>query len=362
MGISLRARAAYSVLGPLLVLAVCCTLVWVTPPAHAVALPGGKANYVVTLGSLEGASLDNWMRLGTYEFRSTGKVHARTWLWWQRAGHPVARESTDTVPDASCSTTNAGAGGPLARRCAVLTAGGFQAGPQESRTGDFSLRTETVGGVARQVVKITWNIGQVWNEEWYVDAHPDGTLVKLERRYNTLATHGYGYGSTASLTERRAMSTVQAFPGRLRQDYVNWAHRRLAQGSGPFTHSSFRTCRDTTWCLTYVQPSSAAACRRSGGCPTYGGDGQGNGDTSIQYYLTAVSSQDRRDSLWHWCTCLGREQNRLCYTGNSHVKPMLQVIDDNGRFRGWVGVEASFSVRADRSEDMLGVFRLADFR
>ncbi|MFI6104263.1 hypothetical protein [Streptomyces sp. NPDC051310] len=36
------------------------------------------------------------------------------------------------------------------------------------------------------------------------------------------------------------------------------------------------------------------------------------------------------------------KRSEKCCTGNSHVKPMLQVIDDSGTFRGGVGVEASF--------------------
>jgi hypothetical protein len=40
---------------------------------------------------------------------------------------------------------------------------------------------------------------------------------------------------------------------------------------------------------------------------------------------------------------------------------MLQVLDDSGAFRGWVGVEASFSTAGKRDDDMLGVFRMTDW-
>ncbi|MFJ7042975.1 hypothetical protein ACIQVC_06155 [Streptomyces sp. NPDC101112] len=40
---------------------------------------------------------------------------------------------------------------------------------------------------------------------------------------------------------------------------------------------------------------------------------------------------------------------------------MLQVIDDSRTFRGWVGVEASFSPAGKRDDDMLGVFRMTDW-
>jgi hypothetical protein len=44
------------------------------------------------------------------------------------------------------------------------------------------------------------------------------------------------------------------------------------------------------------------------------------------------------------------------------VKPILQVIDDSGTFRGWVGVEASFWPNGGpnpRASDLLSVGELA---
>lgn len=78
-----------------------------------------------------------------------------------------------------------------------------------------------------------------------------------------------------------------------------------------------------------------------------------------------VSNTDRRDTHWHWCSCLSINsayKEEFCYKGNSHVKPMLQILDDNGQFRGWVGVEASFSPENKRNDDMISAFRVADFR
>lgn len=46
-----------------------------------------------------------------------------------------------------------------------------------------------------------------------------------------------------------------------------------------------------------------------------------------------------RNSIWLWCGCLAVGRDETCYTGNSHIRPLLQVIDDGGDFRGWVGVE-----------------------
>lgn len=323
-------------------------------PAQAAALPGGKANFVMTQGYLVASSRANWVRLGNYQFFTDGTVRARTYLWWQR--YPEARIGTGTTPDSSCSTT-AGSSGSLVRTCEVLTAGGFRSSPEETRTGTFTY--------SDGVVRIHWQISQTWNEEWYVTLSADGKLAKLDYKYNTLAKYGYGYGSNAALTTRRAMSTVQAFPGTLKMDHVGWANGQLGTVTGQtFGHSSFRQCTAVTWCLTYHQPSSARACQASGGCPNYGGGTTAN-DSSIEYYLVMVSNGDRRDTLWHWCRCLAKERGQFCYTGNSHVKPLYQVIDDNGGFHGWVGAEASFynSSSSDaRTHDQLAVFRIVDFR
>lgn len=220
----------------------------------------------------------------------------------------------------------------------MLTAGGFTGAPDENRTGTY-----TVSG---NVVSIRWKIAQTWTEQWFVRPSSDGTLARLDLKHSTLATHGYGYGSNAALGTRRAMSSVKAFSGTLRQDLTSWAGGKIVNSSGQrFGHSAFRACASTTWCLTYLQPSSSGACQKSGGCPKYGGGTKAN-VSSIQYYLTKVSSSDRRDTLWHWCTCLAMERGQFCYTGNSHVKPLMQIIDDRGAFRGWVGAEASFSTGA----------------
>ncbi|SDL38932.1 hypothetical protein [Nonomuraea jiangxiensis] len=321
-----------------------------TAAVSAAALPGGKSTYVISQGHLKAASQQNWVRLGTYRFATGGTVTSSLFLWWQR--HPQARQRTGTKPDSSCTTT-AGGKQTRPRACEILTAGGFTGAPDESRTGTYTL--------AGNVLTIRWNIAQAWTEQWYVEPSPDGKLARLDLKQSTLATHGYGYGSNAAVSTRRAMSSVKAFPGSLRQDLTSWANGKIVNAADdPFGLSAFRACTGTTSCLTYLQPSSNGACQKAGGCPNYGGGTSAN-VSSIQYYLTMISKTDRRDTLWHWCTCLAMERDEFCYTGNSHVKPLMQIIDDSGAFRGWVGAEASFST-GSRATDMLAVLRISDFR
>ncbi|MEV6237341.1 hypothetical protein [Lentzea sp. NPDC051838] len=335
-----------------LVLAVLCLFAFLPATAAAADLPGGKANFVVTLGSFK-AGQDNWVRLGDYQFAG-GRVTARTYLW--RQGKPAFRVGTGTKPDRSCSTPTAAPGQSLVRECEVQTTDGFTSDPTERRTGDYRIENG--------LLKITWtDVGQAWSEQWALTPSPDGKLVRLDLRFNTLATAGYAYGSNTPLTTRRQMASVQAFPGTLQLDLRGWernAPREL--DADPYEIGKFKTCATTSWCLTYLLPAAKSACRE--GCV------KGNTDLSIQNYVVRVSNNDRRDTHWQWCSCLTKDENgneQTCYTRNSHVRPMLQILDDDAQFRGWVGVEASFNPVVKpgvnpRDSDMLWTFRVTDFR
>jgi hypothetical protein len=340
--------------------AVAATAATVAPARAADELPGGKANYVVSLGHLkDGSTHDNWVRLGTYAFdAASGTVSAHMYVWSQAA--PKPRVGTGTVPDSSCTTTDPRSTSRVLD-CEVKTVEGFTTTPNETRTGVYTLQTDTVDGVSTPTVWISWNHSTAWTEKWAIET---GTgLSRLSFLHNTKATLGYGYGSNASLGTRRALSSVQAHDATMRLDGRSWSKDALTVSGGVFQNQAFTTCRTTTWCLTHLQPTSARACQKDSGCPNHGGGTTAN-ISSIQYYIQKLSNTDRRDTLWHWCTCLAMERGEKCYTGNSHVKPMLQVIDDSGAFRGWVGVEASFWPNGGtnpRASDMLSVFRLTDW-
>jgi hypothetical protein len=80
--------------------------------------------------------------------------------------------------------------------------------------------------------------------------------------------------------------------------------------------------------------------------------GDSPSEATINYYLAQFAG-DRRNAYEHWFRCLGYrpETGQLCYKLNSHVKPLLQVIDDAGRFRGWVGAETSYYTKHDGQSD-----------
>lgn len=327
---------------PLAAVIVAAGLITTTAAAQETVLPADKSNYVVSFGSLSDSG-GNWVRLGTYEFGTDGRVSSSTWAWSQ--AKPAKRVGTGTIPDGDCSGTDS-----TVRECEIRTVDGFRSAAPEARGGDYTLHTASDG---REFVNIQWDASSWRSEEWYVELAPDRTYSRLTFKYSPKFTHGYGYGSNRSLTERRPMSTVAGHEAPLRMTYSRAAHGDVTPVDGDWDMSRYGHCTGTTWCLTYKIPEASTACR----CAAPHDD-----DRSIQNYVQQLSSHDRRDTFWHWCTCLAKDSP--CYKGNSHVYPLLQVIDDNGGWRGWVGVEAAFYPYDDpdaRSKDMLSVFRVAEW-
>nr|SBP00030.1 hypothetical protein BN4615_P9546 [Nonomuraea gerenzanensis] len=177
----------------------------------------------------------------------------------------------------------------------------------------------------RQYVNIAWDQTAWRTEEWRVETAPDGTYARLTFKYGRTFTHGYG--SNAGLTVRRPMEAVLGHDAPLTMTY-----HRGTKGSIAYV--------GRTWNM-----------------------GQYLKDQSLQNSIQQVTSKDSRDTHWHCCSCLAKDSQ--CYKGNSHVYPLLQIIDDKARWRGWVGVEASFHPydgQADpRRHDMLSVFRVTEW-
>lgn len=337
-------------------------------------LPGGRGNYVVAMSSFTQGSYTNWMRLGTYEFRPNGTVTARMWVWLQT--RPTARVSSGVTPMGNCVTTSK-TSYANARYCTILTAGGFTGAPNEVRTGTFKL-----SGTSPQTVSISWNNGnRPWNETHTVVINPNATqpMAQLRLNYSTAIARDaaapggfrggfFAYGSVRPLTERRHMTSVYAYQPRttrgLVHDYLTMGGRNVAKKwlSAPFGHKSFKPCDGNARCLTklaVIQDTDDVGICGKPSCAS-------GKDRRLLTYWAQLGTADRRDTYWHWCTCLADARKEFCYTGNSHVKPMLQILDDNGHFAGYVGVEASFGNPSNRGNprdsDMLALFRFAEFR
>jgi hypothetical protein len=304
-------------------------------------VPGGREHFVVAAASLTATSVTNWVRLGTYEFDGAkGTVANANHTWSQSA--PVQRVASGITPAGGCSGTAS-----TVHSCDILIPDGYAQAPNEVRSGSFALGSDAKG----PFVKIHWNAVPHYDETWsIVDAADHKAVSLVLRDGGGVVSDGWGGGSHRLLTERRAMSSVQASTIS-HYDFVGWAHGAVSTATNkPWTMPFYGVCGATSWVMTGYQPSSATSCQAGCVAPY-------DKDTSIEYYISRIGTADRRDTLWHWCSCLAKGQT--CYGGNSHVKPMLQILDDDGSFRGWVGVEASFqSGTPNTNGDMLSVWRV----
>lgn len=313
----------------LILLAAAALLVSLLPASYASAasLPLGKERFEFSVGGLLASSTTNWVRLGMYDFASDGTVSETHWHWSQ----------SDRVTRAGTGFT---ASGCPTRDCQVMTAGGYQStSAEKTMSGTYSVSDNTL--------RVTWSSGQ-W-EEWTLSSMADGALAKatfVDSNYG--ANYGFGYGSNAAWSDRVPASTIAA-TDQTKFVHTYWIWKTTDDPSAPFIdHGDGSPFWVTSWsvcdggqCLGHVISSS---------------------DT--QYYVAPARAPTghRRDTLWSWRTANADNRGEYCYTGNSHVKPMVQIVDDNGGFHGWVGVEASLNQSAPSQgvyADDIGVFQIA---
>jgi hypothetical protein len=288
----------------------------VTPAAQAVAYPGGKRIYAVTIGGLPGDGATTYpvvpfTRLAMYYFNGDGTVTEAFWAWnWSGA-----------YPDAQTGLTSNGAG---CDGCAVRTSALFKTGnatyPKELRG------TYTNDGTN---VTITWSGGS--QETWRVSAPATGLGAMTLTGSNYHANVGQAYGSnvSSSTSVPIASAPLHRYAGRARMvartnDGAGYVGVDVASG---FDLTGWTRCNAN--CLSTALPASDQACTAC----------KPGEERVIRYYL--ASEGGRKNYIEHFCTCLLQGGDNPCYAGGSHLKPQLQVIDDAGVLRGWVGVEAS---------------------
>ncbi|WP_436520931.1 hypothetical protein [Actinoplanes sp. HUAS TT8] len=273
-------------------------------PANAAAMPGGRHIYTVALGHTANDGTA-WVRLAMYYFNTDSTVSESYWFW--SSSQLVG--ATGTGITTQCSTHN----------CEVRTAPGFQPGvAAKVLTGTYAITDDQT--------TITWSGGTT--ETWKV-TEPSTTIARIDLVSTSYgATGGYGYGSNASNNAFVNVGSIpkQAYPG----TYTGWTRHptdavgTVDSGTSTIAFNQFQAC--TTNCATMLS-APTTACKSCS-----------NGNASpIRYYL---AGSGRRNFYEHWCVCL---TSATCYTGGSHRKPTLQVLDDNGAFHGWVGVETSNS-------------------
>jgi hypothetical protein len=333
------------------------TVVLPAPATSAVTeLPGGKANWVVSVGGLNTAAANNfanWTRLGWYIFSTDGTVRTNWWSWNQR-DEPMR---VDSGVVASC-------GGDVPT-CAVQTMSSFLSAP----SGAFEGTYRTSAGK----LDVTWTktgtgqpLATPLTEHWLLDAVPGGKVARISSDgYHSIykgpvdvpttfsdysATFGIGYGSNAplsagnkaSVTEIRTTYGADEHLGTFVTASAGGVHREPS-GLRQTGFDQWRSCPSGK-CVGIRELNTGCYCDKY---PTR--------RDRIRYMADAPPA--RNNIYTYWCECL--RQTADCYRANNHVQSLLQIIDDDRKFQGWVGVETSTHVKSDGSapdHDLKGAY------
>ncbi|MCK8676113.1 hypothetical protein [Streptomyces lichenis] len=331
----------------------------------APAPPGGKRNWVVSVGGLATGSQpedeDNWVRLGYYRFAADGTVTTDFWYWTEKA-NPMREDAM-----------RADCGAPEVPNCSVRTVAGFRGAPAGSYTGvydstaDGRLRVTWTGGASvgrpsGRALTEYWNVqsglasggvARITSPTYY-GRTTSVTMPGDEDPFSDYgATFGVGYGSNHSLDSgsRVGVDTLLTDPAYSTQMYKGAYVRAAGAGvgregtGGDWTFSRIGGTNDKPWrrcasgaCMGFLQ-QGAGTCRKAW-------QDQDAPATRVRYI--GEVGDGRRNTEEYWCQGLaGKPVDGKCYLHNSHPRPMLQVIDDAGRFQGWVGAEAFTHVKTD---------------
>ena len=296
----------------------------VATPASAATLPGGKANYVVSV--IGGTVNATGVRLASYAFRSDGTVVQEYWAWRQDRITGKGNASW-AKPFSGYKTTG------CLRPCPIRTPVGFQSG----RRG-----TVIVGKWSMSGSTLTIRFGQGTAEHWRIGAGMSG-VASASLISSSPQVHGWAIGSNASLTRAVGMRTIyaaQRFYGPLAQNSYGSATTMAHIG---FAYQGYRLCSNGL-CMQGTNVTSA------------------NKRTWFSSYWAANPTRDGRKVFWNNQTGSVQQTEQpgstcISATGGGHTDALLQALDDSGRIVGLVGVEASLNQRKP-GQAIVGAFAM----
>lgn len=281
-------------------------------------LPGGKANFSVCIGHLATTGA-RWVRMQNLTFSLDGTVDATFWHWDNTLMKGKTAFNTHTCTWTGSTST-----------CTTYVPTGWMVpgGQHYSLTGTYTYNPTT------HALAIAWSGGT--SENWLV-SNPTTALARIvlvsSGGTGYAITHGRGYGSNASWGTYK---TIAQIPRIVYSGYniictnVQGASTNTLTNGGAWDNNSL----DLSTSTTPSSPSPANALHFY----TQGGSGcQGNPRTGNVYHL-ASNNNGRSMSYTHWRACL--EQGTWpCYNSQLHPYAYQQIIDDNGDFKGFVGIE-----------------------
>ncbi|HEY6795702.1 MAG TPA: hypothetical protein VI248_13570 [Kineosporiaceae bacterium] len=298
-------------------------------PASAAELPLGRRTYVVSL--MDGRPGALAVRLATYVFGTDGTVTERYWAWRQD-GVSGTNNVRWTKPSSGYTTL----GCPHA--CPVRTPVGFQSGvaPHVWR-GRWWMESG-------EVLAIRWTPTYPL-ERWQLDDGQPG-IVGARLIGGRTGALGWGVGSNAPADRGLPLSTIYA-PGR-------WI-------TGPFAENAY-----TAQTLHLSIGWSAADYRLCGSGRCMQGTRMTAADRRTWYhsYFAANPIRDGRKVYWNNQTGVVQQLENpttecISASGGGHTNALLQALDDDGQFVGFVGVEASLNQRK-AGQDVVAAYAMID--
>lgn len=285
----------------------------------AVGLPGGRANYVVSV--MGGSIYNRWVRLARYTFTagsgSTGTVSESFYYWSQGtfSGNASTNKVNSGFTTSGCTYT-----------CNIRTPLGFE--PGNSTWPKNISGTYYIDSNGRVV--ITWSGGEY--ETWTI-SYPKSTYAKFtifNSNYNVL--HGWGYGSNASFSTGATIDQIKA-AGSLTSAEVwqNVYDTSDIYTAYPNTYLPVGTYDRCTTPTLQLHESASPSCNQ------------------YHLYLATHLTPTLRKSYWQHQTatvCCNEGGGPCISSGGGHTTALLQVIDDNGTFVGFILGEASLNAKA----------------
>jgi hypothetical protein len=257
------------------------------------------------------------VRLATYSFAPNGTVTERYWAWRQD-GISGKGNVNWTKPPSGYVTKG------CLRACPVRTPVGFQQGvPAKAWKGTWSMESNSV-------LRVRWG-GANPVERWKIDVSRPGIAGALLLSGGPNA-EGWGVGSNARPDRGVTLSSIYRAGG--------WI-------TGPFTENAYTS--NTRHLTVGLRPADYTLCS-TGQCMQ--GRNLASADRRSWYhsYLAGNPARDGRKVFWNNQTGVVQQletPHSVCISssGGGHTNALLQALDDNGKFVGFVGVEASLNQR-----------------
>jgi hypothetical protein len=285
-----------------------------------VELPGGRAYYTVSL--MGGTFPAKWVRVCQYTFTTAGTVTEQFKFYTQnQAGSPSTTKVPSGFTTAGCNYT-----------CTVKTCPTFVPGQAWSTLSG----TYYINSLGKLV--INWSGGS--QEAWTMSS-PKTYYTKLDiNTSNYGVSHGFGFGSNTGFNVGATTATIKA--GGTLYDTEYWANNYQSTDA----HQSYSTTIHYLPLNQYIQcgPNVIKVTEATTACPTghYKSYIAGNPATEL-------ADQKRKNYRQYQSGDVGCEDggvNDCISPGGGHITLYLQVLDDAGVFRGFVGVEATLGLQA----------------